>query len=213
MPIRYSCFISYPHGQGELIKAFIERLKTELQNRTDFYLTYPPFHDENRLKAGYQFNEALAEAICESVCMIVVYMPKYEKSEYCLREYAAMEHLEQIRQRLLGSRLSPRFGMIIPIVLRSVEEPNGQANLPKWMTESRHYCNFSRYATGTDDIFGNPDNVNEIEDIARVINDLYMALAELDADPCDECRDFKLPAAEHVKPRLVKPKWTFPGRD
>lgn len=211
MPIRYSCFISYPHGQGELLKQFIERLKTELQNRIDFYLNHPPYHDEARLRPGYRFNEALAQAICESVCMIVVYVPKYEKSEYCLREYAAMEDLERLRRQLLGDRLKPDLGMIIPVVLRCAEEPGGQAKLPNWITESRQYSNFTKYATGTDDIFGHPDNMDEIEKIARVIDELYVALSELDVDPCGECREFRIPDAARVSDRLVKPRWAFPG--
>lgn len=212
MPIKYSCFISYPHGQGDLIKPFIERLKVELQNRIDFYVDYPPYYDEERLNPNYNFNEALAEAICESICMIVVYMPKYEKSDYCLREYAAMEDLEALRRAMLGDRLSPKQGMIIPILLRCAEGDDGQVKVPAWISETRQYSNFSKYATGSDDVFSHPDNLKVIEDIARAIDRLYNALAELEDDPCRECGEFKIPGEDRIRARLVKARWNFPGR-
>src|SRR5215510_8791933 len=91
MPFKYSCFISYCHGKEDLVRTFIEELKKALKRHLDAYLDEGVYIDEERLRGGDLYNEKLAEAICQSVCMIVVYMPKYERHPYCLREYAAME--------------------------------------------------------------------------------------------------------------------------
>lgn len=201
MPIKYSCFISYPHGQ-DIIRDFIEQLTVELQKRIDFYLNYPPYYDQQRLKPGFLYNEALGTAICESVCMIVVYIPKYERSSYCLREFAAMEQVERQRRTRLGQQ-NMRQGMIIPIVLRALENDDGVAQLPTWLTAHRHCCNFSKYATGAgaDQILGNPEYVQEIERIARGIYEVFLALDELENDPCAECSDFSIPDEQTVQQR------------
>ncbi len=214
MPIRYSCFISYPHGQGTLIKKFVEQLKVELADRIDFYINCPLFLDEDRLKPGYRFNEALSKAICESVCMIVVYMPKYEKNSYCVREFAAMEQIERERLDRLGDRLQTPLGMIIPIIWRCVEQ-DGQEMLPGWITEGRQYWNVSRYAIGTDNIFANTESVKRLEQIAQSIDTLYRALGTLEQDPCSGCGEFTIPGENVVQDRIVAARWTetpFPGR-
>lgn len=95
MPFKYACFISYPHGQYELMKSFIEQLKKALNNYLEPLLDEEVYIDVDRLEPGYHYNEALAKAICQSICMIVVYSPKYERHSYCLREYQAMECMLQ----------------------------------------------------------------------------------------------------------------------
>ena len=100
MPFKPACFVSYCHGQGDLVKQFIEQLVKALKSYLDPYFDSCLFIDEERLKPAYRFNKALAKAICHSVCMIVVYMPKYERHPYCLQEYTAMEILEEKRLTL-----------------------------------------------------------------------------------------------------------------
>src|SRR5690349_8199636 len=103
MPFKYSCFVSYCHGKEDLVKTFIRELKTALKQYLDAYLDEEVYIDEDRLQGGDFYNEKLAEAICQSVCMIVVYTPKYERHPYCLREYAAMEELELKRLQAEGA--------------------------------------------------------------------------------------------------------------
>src|SRR6185503_15991751 len=107
MPFKYACFISYPHGQHIVMKPFIEQLTEMLKGFLEIYMEEEVYKDDERLKPGYKFNESLAEAICQSVCMIVVYSPIYENRTYCLREYATMEKIEEDRFKLIGQALSP----------------------------------------------------------------------------------------------------------
>ena len=102
---KYACFISYSHGEQELVKGFIDQFKAALKAYLEPWMEEEVYVDVDRLKAGFKYNEALAKAICQSVCMVVVYSPVYERRSYCGREYEAMERLE-IR-RLGGSRVTP----------------------------------------------------------------------------------------------------------
>src|SRR5689334_16819835 len=99
MPFKYSCFISYRNGRNDLMRQFINDLEQALKAYIEPWLVEEVYIDRDRLLPGYEYNEALAHAICQSVCMIVVYSPTYQDSSYCLREYAAMERLEEKRRR------------------------------------------------------------------------------------------------------------------
>src|SRR4051812_35751103 len=120
MPFKYACFISYCHGQGELMRRFIDELTRALKNCIDPYLDEEVYIDQERLQPGFSYNEALAMAICQSLCMIVVYVPKYERHPYCLREFRAMEILEERRFRLLSEQSRRHRRMIIPVLFRGV---------------------------------------------------------------------------------------------
>jgi hypothetical protein len=138
--LKYSCFISYRHPQNEydLTKSFVEDLKTALKTYLGPLMSLDVFIDEERLKPGYLFKEALAEAICQSVCLIVVYTPKYfdESATYCAREYKAMLQLEVERKQFVPNR---KIGFIIPVVFRGPNE------IPSELKNDRLYCDFSEY--------------------------------------------------------------------
>jgi hypothetical protein len=192
MPFKYSCFISYCHGQHELMQQFIKELTDALKNYIEPYLGEPVFIDEERLKPGYLFNPALAEALCQSVCMIVVYSPTYEDRPYCLREYAAMEELQERRFRMMGRTIGER-GMIIPIVFR------GEEFIPPKLKGHIHYADFSRFTLAETGIKNSPPYINKIEDIARHIRRLYDDLNGLAADPCEDCGSFVIPGAGRLR--------------
>src|SRR3954453_21387128 len=94
-PFRYSCFISYSYGE-ELMERFVLELKNLLESYQGFYLKGKGvFLDRDRMRGGSLIDQSLARALCESICMVVVYTPAYEEQYFCLQEYAAMEALEQ----------------------------------------------------------------------------------------------------------------------
>jgi len=74
---KYGCFISYCHGQYDLTRRFVEQLVSALQSSLEPYFDSGNcvFIDKDRLQPGYKFNEALGEAVCKSICMIVVCCP------------------------------------------------------------------------------------------------------------------------------------------
>jgi len=199
MPFKYSCFISYCHGQGKWIRQFVTKLEEELVNRLDFYLDEPIFLDNKRLGPGYQFNEAIPEAICHSICMIVVYVPKYKRKEYCLREFAAMQMIETQRRESMGGEFPRKYGMIIPIILRG--EPD---TIPSWISGRYQYVDLSKFATGTDDIFSADETIQEIESIAKTINKIYETFQESQRDPIRECEEFELPSPGDVTVMLER---------
>ena len=115
MPFQYSCFISYRHIPGELSKRFIEELKKALESYVSPWVNgLGVYVDYDRIKGGDYFNKALERAICESVCMILVYTPDYFDKEhtYCAREYESMKKLE--KERIKHGQMS----LIIPIIYR-----------------------------------------------------------------------------------------------
>lgn len=210
MPFRYACFISYCHGQSELTKTFIEQLKDALNNHLDPYLDEKVYIDKERLQPGSPYNEALAKAICESICMIVVYSPKYEWHSYCLREYQAMERIEKERMRLLGGRAISERGMIIPLIFRGKIE-----DLPPKIKKYRQCSgDFSEFTLATIDLSSNPDYTRQIENIAKYIHEYFKFFRENDVDVCGDCNSFRLPCEEEIQPWREKAKkpMAFPGR-
>jgi TIR domain len=188
---KYACFVSYCHGQHDLVKAFIEQLKAALKSELDALLDEELYIDEERLQPSFRYNEALAQAICQSVCMIVVYSPRYERHEYCMREYEAMVKLEEGRRKLLGPAGRGR-GFIIPVILR------GGDDVPPRIREHLHYADFSRFTLATPRIASNPEYAEEIRKIAQVIYTNYRAFRDVGASPCDDCANFSLPSAPDV---------------
>jgi hypothetical protein len=191
MAFQYACFVSYPHGQFELMASFIEQLKSALDAYLDPLLDEQVYIDRQRLQPGYRYNEELAKAICQSVCMVVVYSPKYERHEYCVREYEAMVKLEESRRTMLGPAGRGR-GFIIPVILR------GGDDIPPRIREHVHYTDFSRFTLATPRLASNPEYVGEIQKIAQVIYDHYRAFADRGANPCADCEAFALPSPSAV---------------
>lgn len=187
MPFRNSCFLSYCHGEGELIRPFIDQLRTALDSCLEPYLDEKVFLDTDRMRPGYRFNESLGRALCESIAMVMVYVPKYEKHEYCMREFSAMENIERNRMALLGPQ-AQGMGLIIPVVLRGRTE-----DLPSWIRQHRHFCDFSRFSTATRNIRSNAEYARKIDEIAFYVFELHRLFQATHVDPCRDCLAFQLP--------------------
>ncbi len=113
---KYDFFISYPHmnenQQPHLITNFAEALASKLSFIRQYTDTETAFIDKNRLKAGFRWEPALAQALCRSRCLILVYNEQYFAREYCMLEYRAMCALEL---RRVGR---PMNSMIIPVIVQ-----------------------------------------------------------------------------------------------
>lgn len=167
--------------------------------------------DESRLKGGYKFNEALSRAICQSLCMIVIYIPKYENHSYCLREYLAMERLEKKRFDLLENK-SVDMGMIIPIIFRDKMKDSSFGIISKIKNE-KHYCDFSKFSLSNMEINDYPDCIEKIDQIAQEIYSVYQLFEEWGGDPCCECNSFSLPCEDEAILWKNNYKSPFPGRE
>jgi hypothetical protein len=108
--------------------------------------------------------------------------------------------------QLAGRNNSSEQGMIIPIVLRGVED------LPEEIKGRIQYLDFSKYTTASANIRKNQTYVDDIGKVAKGISGLYRLFKNVDA--CKECDTFALPDPDTIKP--LRPEGTpssnpFPG--
>jgi hypothetical protein len=116
----HACFISYRHPANpgnredrmiqQVVKAFGDHLSVVTHEHEIYY-------DKKRLAPGFQYDERLAEAICRSACMVIVYWPSYLESEYCKQEIEAMLEVERLRREVLSGDLHG-CRLFIPVILR-----------------------------------------------------------------------------------------------
>lgn len=207
----YSCFISYCHGQEELTLKFIDQLTSAIKGYLEPFLDEEVFIDNERLNPGNKHAEVLADAICQSLCMIVVYSPRYERHAYCLREFEAMREVEKKRKAILGKKSLRGRSLIIPIIFRTRID----GEIPTELKEENTYCDFSKFTTASTDITQNSEYVAEIERIAKTIVQHYNELENAEYDLSNCCKDFELPNEEDItgweKPLRARPQ-RFPGR-
>jgi len=211
MPLNYACFISYRHLPGSQNKKTIDELYDALVNEIANWVSKPIYRDNNRLNGGDFFEPALARALCESVCMIVVYIPTYfdEDYTYCAREYKAMEFVEQRRLNLLKNQSARDHGLIIPIICRDWD------NIPRTIKDRRHCYNFEPYLLQRKKLTDHPQVRDWLAGIGRYVRDRYKTFNNIIPDPCADCGQFDFPNETDIKDWLSHVKGArngFPGR-
>jgi hypothetical protein len=191
MSFEFSCFISYPHGQKNVlvpfINDFVDGLEREIYSQTSKSI----FVDEY-LEGGDWLDEKIGPNLCKSACMILFYTPLYFATEhiYCARELKAMQDLEERRLRFLEDKGK---GLIIPIILR------GKKKFPLALQNQRKFYDF------TDIEFNNPGDVfrakfaKEIKEIAQYIVDRCDQLDEISHQLSHNCQAFRLPDAKEAR--------------
>jgi hypothetical protein len=124
MQPKFSCFISYRHSPTEVAEQFVQDLQNAFRNVFSLFepndpLPYPVFTDMDYLDpnlSGTPLDRALADAIYDSACMVMLFTPHYfhRQRTYCAQEYLAMRQLQEIRQAL--TLTGNKF--IIPVIFR-----------------------------------------------------------------------------------------------
>ncbi|HJQ71634.1 MAG TPA: toll/interleukin-1 receptor domain-containing protein [Blastocatellia bacterium] len=194
MPIEYSCFISYPHGKGKALEAFIKEFVAALSDEIDVQTRKEIWVDYKRLEGGFRFNEKIAADLCKAACMITIYTPLYFDREhtYCAREFKAMERLEKERRRKLEDRMDPSVGLIIPIVLR------GWDDFPKTIRDERQVYNFEEIDLADSELKLRRLFAPKFKEMARYIikccKTLETLSEQLKVDICGGCGGFALPS-------------------
>jgi len=191
MSFTHACFISYVRPKHDLNTGFIGQLSAALKDELEPWMDEDVYIDEEGVGPGDEHNERLARAICESVCMIVVWSPKYERHDYCLREFQAMTRLQGERRKLLG-QAAHGHNFIIPVILR------GRVYLPDYIKEYVDYSDFSSFTLAETDISRNPGYLKEIRRIAERIYERYRLFKDANLDVCTTCGDERLPPAGGV---------------
>ncbi len=190
---KYSCFISYRHGQRREAERIIRELYDALSEELDFWMSEGVFLDLDRLKGGDFYNETLARALCRSVCMIMIFTPRYfdQNSVYCAREFKAMLDLESQRMQMLAGNTTSGHGLIIPIVCR------GKEYLPAIITSSRQYYDFEMDLTTRQGMKTNAAKV-KIKNIAAYIKARHSEFRDV-LDLCAHCQTYELPGEDEVR--------------
>jgi len=137
---QYACFISFPSPQGNIIRPAVQELREDLLGEIQDQIGKDVYVDFGRLDNRY--DEAVAIALCESVCMIMVYTQRYfdRANLFCAREFRAMELLERDRLASMDLDLSRDHCLIIPIALRGFDK------LPAELCTNHLTYNFERYS-------------------------------------------------------------------
>lgn len=166
----------------------MEQLVEALNSTIEIYLKNKKVYIDKKLEPGADLQNDLAKAICKSICMVVVYTPAYDQSDFCLKEFTAMEELEKKRKermQLLGKSIEKR--LIIPIVLR------GESMLPPKIKDIK-YIDFSKLSLSnlSKNILENEKIIDELETVAKTIKKHDENFREI-ADICSDCDSFRFP--------------------
>jgi hypothetical protein len=214
MAFEYCCFVSYPHGQDDVLvpwaKSFVEGLKQEIgaQIRGKIFL------DNNFFMAGDWLEESIGSNLCKSACMILLYTPLYFDTEhvYCARELKAMQELEEQRLKHLPKKGK---GLIIPVILR------GEKKFPDVLKAQRYCSDFSLVD------FNDPVKTirtkykKKIREIADYIIERCDELKAITHKISHDCDNYQLPSAEVaiefvetvLETKIVDNPVGFVGRD
>ena len=215
--LEHSCFISYRHGRGVYAKRAIDDFLEALESRLEQYLDGKIYIDREELRAGVIYPSALAKALCESACLVVIYWPTYfsEQHTYCTREFMAMEALETQRITSIKEMKEKNLGLIIPVVFTAA------SRVPGKIAESRYYQDFTGYRLGGPKLYEHPQFEDKIIEIAGYITECYDILDSSAEDICGDCGSFELPTKEEALVwldtnairRRKKANLGFPGRE
>ena len=202
MTIRYGCFFSYAHGRYELMNKFKDTLSEAIRCYLEPYLDNEDelFIDTEHLGGGDDLDRRIARALCESVCMVVIYTPRYEANPYTRREFAAMQQIELERSDWypMPSRLT------IPVIMTMHPD-----KLPPQITGNSLYVDFSRFTMATSDMKSNPDFLPDIMKIVDRIVAHYQYQKKCTPAGHD-CNQFVLPDVPPVWRDV--PDLTFPKK-
>lgn len=211
MSLQYSCFISYLHPRDEWTLTVTKQVIKAVRNALGFYTKAPLYLDEERLQPSYNHNELLAEAICESACMVVLYYPAYRDSDYCQRELLAMKAIEDRRRKLLGRQLHGKR-MFAPILIRGTRQ-----QLPDFVREGCLALDYSRQALTRQDISDDSEVREQLFGLAEAISETWDLLRREPTLGTLDCKQARMPALLPPAERqavfaTVAGAMPFPGR-
>jgi hypothetical protein len=197
MAIEYCCFVSYPHGQDDVLVPFVQDFVKGLETEIYAQQRRRVWADYKFLKSGNLLDESIGSELCRSACMVLLYTPLYFDSDHttCARELHAMLKLEEQRMATIPNA---NHGLIIPIILR------GRKKFPLALRENRLFKEF------TDIEFNDPKEklrekyAKEIREIAEYIIDRCDQLDEALTDAPHDCDTYRLPSVEDARAFVEK---------
>lgn len=201
MGFKHCCFLSYRHGDktmSSFANQIVDALADELSMLLDNYPALPIFKDDRSIEVSDKVDATIAEAICRSVCMVLIYTPNYlsEEKPYCASELEAVLRLEKERVTKLPGT-APKTGMLITVILRGDRD-----ELPQ-LLKDRENEDFSAFALHTTEIRRNRKFSPQIQQIAKKIK-AHCGLFDKTQDWCGGCQDFKMLDTKTEKDKLTK---------
>jgi hypothetical protein len=208
----HACFVSYRHpassgGREEkLIQHVVRAVKDHIEVYTRRYQVY---FDKSRLVPGYQYDERLAQAICRSACMFVVYWPSYLESDYCLKEIRTMLEVEKKRRAVLGIGLHG-CRLFVPVILRG-----NLQDLPNELHSGCQYLDYREQATRPNFNIGDDEAMSaQLYTIAEYVKSLCDKMKAVEDRLFADCEGFTFPEnnAAAIGQSSAPPTQPFPGR-
>jgi len=190
MAYEYCCFISYPHGQQDVLVPIVKDFVQGLEREIGAQIRQPVWFDRS-LRGGSLIDPAISTGICKSVCMIMIYTPLYFDKEhtYCAQELKAMQDLEQERLKDFTDKSK---GLIIPIILR------GEKKFPEKM-KTRKFYDFTNYLFNGSSKKLRQAYAAQIREIAAYIIDCCDVLENASGAISHDCDKYGLPTSEDAK--------------
>jgi len=202
------CFISFRHFGDKISDAFIQQFEECLTAELKPLIGKTPFIDHKRMHPGYSLNATIAQELCQSVCMVVIWTPQYFNEEHiwCATEFKAMQGLEAQRLLLLPKEERNKR-LIIPVIYR------GSKYYPDDLSDTL-YLNFEKFTLHETEMIKNGFYANEIKNVAEYIHDRILAFKKISISPWGKCEDFILPNKEETLAFLQEKNTTqkFPFR-
>ena len=174
MAFSYACFISYKNLEHRANTEVLEGIVNRIHMETEMSVGLAPWHDQERLKTGYIFDTAIGEAICASICMVVLYTPPYRRSTYCRREFEAMESLAQRRRQIIGNS-RPELDFILPVVVR--KDPSG---VHEKIAGKNQYIDISADLTSFDKLASVCETIAELQELCEPYEKDLLGLCDQD---------------------------------
>lgn len=171
MAIRWSCFLSFRGGKGNLASGILDLFTEALANELDLQVDAGLYRYTDEMVAGDIIDPTIADELLASACMIILFTGKYfsKKQSYCAREYLMMSQLERARLNQLSTEIKPKKGLIVPVILRNPDR------FPP-MLKTRFWVDFTGFAEDDTGIAKPKKFFNEIRKIADYIAARYYEL-------------------------------------
>jgi TIR domain len=207
MSFQHACFISYRNGDREdkgkdprrqdiedTINAFARDLRDELQRELLTQVNPRKClvfldQDSDCLKPGDHLMSTLGQAVCKSVCMIVIFTRHYldHKHLVCAAELEGMLRRLNHRCETLGLPAEQSNTWIATAVFRESER------VPHILKEHLYY-DFTGYVNSSQPLRDNPTYRKYIKNLAKKIADFWESLDEHESavDFCADCGTFAL---------------------
>ena len=201
MEFKNACFISYRHREDRGYLNFIQDLTELLQGEVQLNVNrMEVYRDSDRRQVGTFFNEALAIELCQSVCMVVVYIPPYfdRTDTYCAMECYAMLRLEEVRLGLLGGTAARTDGLIFPIVLR------GGHWCPEVFKERRNFLDLQSFSLSGRRLRGVQKEADGIRALGKTVAERAKRFEPLGEQACAACSGYSFPTREEIAGWLDK---------